>query len=413
MAKKYMEIMTEKHIEKIITLTEKVGYHKASKLLGITLTNLFRLTRQPIDTDTGVAVEIIADGIKNKELPTRYKEFEISVSPDDVVYWEGKLYTDQFLPSIKETIWVMATPFWDGMRWTPVETEWYSLIDMSNDVLISEIEGGGDYFKELKGVDSFDNVDDLFSWYKKFYLPSVYEIIMDNFLPKLQDDMHDRLDDNMGYSPIRESIVRALKEEERKQFLKPSNDVERGIINRLNKVFSDVNMYHIESYKTRHDFEFCKNGKKMMNLILYFDDDVAYNTPTSERKFVESHLVIPKMFVDTIMKFFPVRRNYLHYLIEEWFETNFLDKISNEMGRDDISIDELSFTDRVDVCVPPVTEKPEGVTQDDMIKVIMKNTLWRKNDLLSLEEREPGYIEGLYLSKLRNAEMARLEREGR
>jgi hypothetical protein len=83
------------------------------------------------------------------------------------------------------------------------------------------------------------------------------------------------------------------------------------------------------------------------------------------------------------------------------------------MGRDDISIDELSFTDRVDVCVPPVTEKPEGVTQDDMIKVIMKNTLWRKNDLLSLEEREPGYIENLYLDKLRNLEMDRLEREGR
>jgi hypothetical protein len=412
MVKKSMEIMTEKHIEKIITLTEKVGYRKTAKLLGVTLVNLFRLTGQPIDTDTGVANEILIEGIKNEKLPTKYKEFEISVSTDDVVYWEGKLYTDQFLPNMKETIWVMATPFWDGMTWTPVETDWYSLVNEDNDTLISEIEGGGDYYEQLEKVDLFSDVDDLFSWYKKVYLPSVYEIIMDNFLPKLQDDMHDRLDDNMGYSPIRESIVRALKEEERKQFLKPSNDVERGITNRLNKVFSDVNMYHSESYKTRHDFEFCKNGKKMMNLILYFDNENDYNTPTSERKFVESHLVIPKMFVDTILKFFPVRRNYLHYLIEEWFETNFLDRISNKMGRDDISIDELSFIDRVDVCVPPVTEKPEGVTQDDMIKVIMKNTLWRKNDLLSLEEREPGSIESMYLNKLRNLEMDRLEREG-
>ena len=405
--------MTEKHIEKIITLTEKVGYRKAAKVLGVTLANLFRLTRQPIDTDTGMAYEIIIESIINKTLPTEYKEFKISTNFDGVVYWEGKLYTDQFLPNMKETIWVMATPFWDGMRWTPVETEWYSLIDMSNDVLISEIEGGGDYYEQLGEVEGFSNVDDLFSWYKKVYLPSVYDIIMDNFLPKLQDDMHDRLDDNMGYNPIRESIVRALKEEERKQFLKPSNDVERGIINRLNKVFSDVNMYHIESYKTRHDFEFCKNGKRMMNLILYFDNENDYNTPTSERKFVESHLVIPKMFVDTIMKFFPVRRNYLHYLIEEWFETNFLDKISNEMGRDDISIDELSFTDRVDVCVPPVTEKPEGVTQDDMIEFIMTGTLFKRNDLLRREDEEPGYIEDLYLDKLRNLEMDRLSNEQR
>jgi hypothetical protein len=408
-----MEIMTEEQKEKIITLTDRVGYRKASKLLGVTLVNLFRLTGQPIDTDTGVANEILIEGIKNEKLPTKYKEFNISTNMDGVVYWEGKFYGEHFLRNMVETIWVMATPFWDGMKWTPVETDWYSLVNEDNDTLIHEIQGGGDYYEQLEEVEIFSNVDDLLSWYKKVYLPSVYKIIMTHFLPSIRQDMDDILDDNMGYSPIRESIVRALKEEERKQFLKPSNDVERGIINRLNKVFSDVNMYHIESYKTRHDFEFCKNGKKMMNLILYFDNENDYNTPTSERKFVESHLVIPKMFVDTILKFFPVRRNYLHYLIEEWFETNFLDKISNEMGRDDISIDELSFIDRVDVCVPPVTEKPEGVTQDDMIKVIMKNTLWRKNDLLSLEEREPGYIENLYLDKLRNLEMDRLEREGR
>lgn len=405
--------MNKKLKETLINKIESVGYHKASKLLGITLSNLFRLTGQPIDTDTGMAYEIIIESIINKTLPTEYKEFNISTNFDGVVYWEGKFYGENFLPDMVETIWVMATPFWDGMKWTPVETDWYSLVNRDDNTLIAEIEGGGDYYEQLDEVDLFSNVDDLFSWYEKVYLPSAYEIIMNNFLPKLQDDMNDRLDDNMGYSPIRESIVKVLREEERKQFLKPSPKIVNGIISRLNKVFSDVNMYHIENYKTRHDFEFCKNGKRMMNLILYFDDNVAYNTPTSEREFVESHLSIPKMFVDTIFKFFPVRRNYLYYLIEEWFETNFLDKISNEMGRDDISIDELSFTDRVDVCVPPVTEKPEGVTQDDMIKVIMKNTLWRKNDLLSLEEREPGYIEKLYLDKLRNIEMDRLEREGR
>jgi hypothetical protein len=36
---------------------------------------------------------------------------------------------------------------------------------------------------------------------------------MDNFLPNLRQEMDDRLDDNMGYSPMRESIVRVLREE--------------------------------------------------------------------------------------------------------------------------------------------------------------------------------------------------------
>jgi len=44
-----------------------------------------------------------------------------------------------------------------------------------------------------------------------------------------------------------------------------------------------------------------------------------------------------------------------------------------------------------------------------MIKVIMNNTLWRKKDLLALEEREPGSIEFMYLQKLRNNEINRLD----
>jgi hypothetical protein len=206
---------------------------------------------------------------------------------------------------------------------------------------------------------------------------------------------------------LQERISRILKEEVSRKFLKPNEKIEKLILDRLNNIFSDMNMYHIESYSTRHDFEFCKNGKKMMNLTLFFEDSND-RRPTSERKFMESDLYIPKEFLDDILKFIPIRKNYLLYLIEEWFEDNFLNDIINEMGRDDISIDELSFTDRVDVCVPPVTEKPEGVTQDDMIEFIMKGTLFKRNYLLRREDEEPGYIEDLYLDKLRNLEMDRL-----
>jgi hypothetical protein len=145
----------------------------------------------------------------------------------------------------------------------------------------------------------------------------------------------------------------------------------------------------------------------MMNLALFFEE-TDDRRPTSERKFMESDLYIPKEFVNDILNYIPIRKNYLIYLIEEWFEDNFLDDVINQMGRDDISIDELRFTDIVDVCVPPVTEKPEGVTQDDMIEFITKGTLFKRNNLLRNEDEEPGYIEDLYLKKLRNLEMDRL-----
>ena len=206
---------------------------------------------------------------------------------------------------------------------------------------------------------------------------------------------------------LKEHIRQVLQEEVSRKFLKPNEKTEKLILDRLNKIFSDMNMYYTKSYKTRHDIEFCKNGKKMMDLALFFEE-TDDGRPTSERKFMESSLFIPKEFVNDILNYIPIRKNYLIYLIEEWFEDNFLDDVINQMGRDDISIDELKFTDRVDVCVPPITEKPEGVTQDDMIDYVMKNTLFKRNDLLKYEDKEPGYIEDLYLKKLRNNEMDRL-----
>jgi len=211
---------------------------------------------------------------------------------------------------------------------------------------------------------------------------------------------------------LKEHIREVIREEVNKKYLKPNEKTEKLILDKLNKIFSDMNMYHVKSYNTRHDFEFCKNGKKLMNLVLFFGTENGDNKPTSELEFNESTLFIPKELVNDILNYIPIRKNYLIYLMEEWFEETFLNDIMNEMGRDDISVDELEFTDRIDVCVPPITEKPEGVTQDDMISYIMKSTLFKRNELLKYEDREPGYIEHLYLAKLRNAEMKRLENNG-
>lgn len=205
---------------------------------------------------------------------------------------------------------------------------------------------------------------------------------------------------------LNEHIRRVLREELNKKYLKPSEKSEKFILDRLNDMASGAEMYHLKSYKTRHDFEFCKNGKTIMNLALFFEE-TNDNTPTSDRKFETSTLVIPSYFVDGILSGFPVRRNYLYYIIEEWFEDTFLSKISNMMGRNDISVEELSFSDRAYACVPPMT-KPDDVTQDDMIDYIMKKTLFKRKDLLKYEDEEPGYIEDLYLKKLRNAEEERL-----
>jgi len=210
---------------------------------------------------------------------------------------------------------------------------------------------------------------------------------------------------------LKEHIREVIREEVNRKYLKPNEKSEKFILDKLNTMASGAEIYHVESYKTRHDFEFCKNGKQIMNLALFFEE-TDDETPTSEREFETATLSIPTDFANGILGTFPIRKNYLNYIIEEWFEDNFLSKISNMLGRNDISVEELSFSDRSYACVPPIKEVPEGVTQDEMIEVIMKGTLWRKKDLLALEEREPGSIENMYLMKLRNNELNRLDGNG-
>ena len=86
----------------------------------------------------------------------------------------------------------MATPFWDGGEYTPVEIDWFTLLDDKLNVTIDQ-EGGGDYYKQLKHQTSFETVGELFNWYREFYLPEVYNLVMNKLLPIVHSDIDDRL----------------------------------------------------------------------------------------------------------------------------------------------------------------------------------------------------------------------------
>jgi hypothetical protein len=63
----------------------------------------------------------------------------------------------------------MATPFWDGSKTTPVESIEYE---------IGGEEIDGNYYNDLKSRSEFDSIEDLLTWYKHFYLPKVYNLVM-------------------------------------------------------------------------------------------------------------------------------------------------------------------------------------------------------------------------------------------
>ena len=206
-------------------------------------------------------------------------------------------------------------------------------------------------------------------------------------------------------------IRHILKEEVNKKYPKPTPNVEKLIYNWLNDYFDGAQMYQMKDYAFSYTFEWCNGGMEIAQAVVDFDHDHDAwndNRKTSERDFESGEFWIPKDIMNNLQTDIPVRRNYLKYVVEEWFEDTLLEKIQNELGRNDISINSFSeHPEKSQVCVPPVS-KPEEVTDDEMIDFIVKNTLFRRDELEKriVDERE--WLEKLYTDKLRGAEIDRV-----
>jgi hypothetical protein len=210
---------------------------------------------------------------------------------------------------------------------------------------------------------------------------------------------------------VRETIKDMLDEEVTKKYSKPTEKVEQLVYRWLNDYFDGAQMYHNKSWESTHSFEFCNNGKEILDVTLYFhNDDNVYDDKrkTEERDFEKGYLMLPKNIMEELSFDIPVRISYLKYIFEEWFDDTYLGEIQKFMDRNDIYISEFDITSRnAEICVPPVT-KPEDVTEEDMIEYILQTTLYSRDKILKYENEEPGFIEKTYLGKLRDAEINRL-----
>jgi hypothetical protein len=192
-------ILKEDRQERILrNYLNEYGLYETSKITGLSMTKIIEISNFPINSE--IANELLIENLDEGKLKDTYKEFKIQSNLDGVVYWDGELKTGEFLPNYTEVITVMATPFWDGVDYTPVEIDWFTLEDRSRKIgeqVVVETEGGGNYYKALKDKTRFDSVEELLSWYDEVYLPGVYDIIMNELLPKVHQDIQDKMDEDM------------------------------------------------------------------------------------------------------------------------------------------------------------------------------------------------------------------------
>ena len=207
---------------------------------------------------------------------------------------------------------------------------------------------------------------------------------------------------------MKDLIRHILKEEVSRKYDKPTPKVEQLVYRWLNDYFDGVQIYHKKHYESTHSFEFCKNGREILDVVLYFGNDED-NKKTEEMSFNSGIMRVPKNVFDDLTTDIPMRVSYLRYLLEEWFDDTYLGEIQKKMGRNDIYISELNVSSSDgDICFPPIT-KPDDVTEEEMIEDILKTGKYKMKDILFWEERLPGWIEQTYLEQLNGAEYRRLK----
>jgi len=169
--------------KKISALIDEYGLYEAAKILGLSFRQIVKISKHPINPE--IANEILIQDMIKGNIIDNYKGFIIHASNDGVFYWETNTRTGHFSNDRVEQITVAATPFWDGVDYTPVEIDWFTLYDKDMVNPIYSMAGEGNYFKKFAHQSNFETVEELNDWYNEVYLPGVYDIIMNSLLPKV------------------------------------------------------------------------------------------------------------------------------------------------------------------------------------------------------------------------------------
>ena len=179
-----------------------------------------------------------------------------------------------------------------------------------------------------------------------------------------------------------------ITEEQFSRFSRSSPALQNGINKYLNqyiergerKIGKKSRMYG----NLREDW--CVNGKRTMTAIYYFEED----------KFSSGSLLISKEIVETISKLYSVKPSYVLHVIEEWYEDIMVPKFEQIVGESVLYINDIDTLSKTNDCVPEAV-KPEGITDEEMIDFIVKNTLHRRPDVIKKIESGQRDLEDFYL----------------
>ena len=135
--------------------------------------------------------------------------------------------------------------------------------------------------------------------------------------------------------------------------------------------------------------DWCINGKETISAFYYFENG----------EFQKGSLAISKKIVESLSNLLSIRRSYLIHVIEEWYDTTMIPKFEEITGESGLSIEHVDVWDKDYDCVPdPV--KPEGITDEEMIDFIDKNTAYTRKEIINKIESGERDLDDFYLDIL-------------
>ena len=178
-----------------------------------------------------------------------------------------------------------------------------------------------------------------------------------------------------------------ITEEQFKKFIKSSPVLKELIEKYMNKYISKgtrkIGKKSRNYGNLREDW--CVNGNEVITMVYYFEDG----------RFDNGTLLISKDIVKDIQKIFGVRESFVINVIEEWYEGTMIPQFESIVGESGFYITTI---DQIDTkpCVPePI--KPEGITDEEMIDFIDKNTLYKRQEIIDKIESGERDLEDFYL----------------
>jgi len=131
--------------------------------------------------------------------------------------------------------------------------------------------------------------------------------------------------------------------------------------------------------------EWCIGGFELINAYYDFDGD----------KFVRGTLHISKSLIEDIENNFSDDEPFVLWIIKNWYEKTMIPKFESIVGESGLRIKKVDIM-RGDECIPePI--KPKGISDEEMINFINKNTLYNRQQIINKIESGERDLEDFYL----------------